>query len=248
MGETITLRKAGRFQRFTLVGTVVTRSKGRGKTKGSVVRRSSWLNGVMARANRDRAVEELLARGWTVDRARAVRGPDVCKLLAKDMVVVGKGQSIALTRLSALAHSLDVSLPTGYAAFLRRLGPGELVGLQIFAPEDVARVTASWRKDIAPVAANLWSNLREVFGKEEELTLAVLARSFGGDVLLIGKGERTLWLAPRGSTRIHRVGTSFTEALGWWCFSDELHECEKDEFTAFPPKLPAMSRKKPVSR
>jgi hypothetical protein len=215
--ETVTLRKGSARQRYALDGTVVLHTRIRGGTSTRVSRRS-WANGVMARAKRDLAVAELVAAGWAVEGAVALRKPSkeaAVRLPLTRIAVVGRVSRVTDAELAGLA------LPKGHASFLAKFGPGELAGLRVLALAHIARETKAWRKALAKLAP-LFVNLREHVTEETQARLVVLARSLDGDV--VASDGVALWIFPRGSDRVHAMGTTFEEALGWWCYAEAIGE------------------------
>jgi hypothetical protein len=157
MAETISLRKGSGTRTLTLEGCVTRMKDGKGK-----VRRTSWMNGVMARARRDTMVAELVAAGWTIEKSATKKTPK--------------------SKRRALAA-----------------------------------------KDVAPHAEKLFVNVRECFPLNDEATLIVIAASQNGD--LIGFPEsraEELFLFPRGSNRVIALGATFGEALGAWCYAEDI--------------------------
>jgi len=215
--ETIILRKGGSTRTLTLEGTVVREKIGQGKPS-----RKSWLNGVMARAKRDATVAELVAKGWTVATAKAkARSKSKSKskrpiLTAEDIQVVGRKPA------KPSKPSVVRTWPSGYAEIVGRFGSGELEDLVILSPAQIAKRTKEWQK-LAPHAEALFVNLREHFPEADEATLVVIAASHNGDVIGFPDSRPSqLFLFPRGSNRVVEVGSTFEEALGAWCYGEDI--------------------------
>ncbi len=213
MAETISLRKRAGIRTFTLEGCVTRVKDGAGK-----VRRTSWLNGVMARAKRDLMVAELVAQGWTIEKAATKKTPKtkLRALTAKDITVVGK------KALKPHVPSDKRTWPKGYVDFAKRFGCGELEDLLILSAAQVKARTKAWG-ELAPHAEKLFVNVRECFPAKDEATLIVLAASQNGDVIGFPEARPgELFLFPRGSSRVIAVGATFGEALGAWCYAEDI--------------------------
>ncbi|CAN5901957.1 hypothetical protein BH11MYX4_BH11MYX4_57450 [soil metagenome] len=215
MAETISLRKGAGARTFTLDGCVTRVKDGAGK-----VRRTSWMNGVMARAKRDQMVADLVAKGWTIEQAASKKTTTSTSkrraLLVKDVAVIGKKP------LKPQAPSEKRQWPRGYVEFVKRFGSGLLEELVVLSQTQVRARTKAWL-ELAPDAEKLFVNVRECFPANDEATLIVIAASQNGD--LIGfptarPGE--LYLFPRGSNRMIALGSTFGDALGAWCYGEDI--------------------------
>jgi hypothetical protein len=212
MIETIKLRKGTATRTLTLEGCVTRMKDGQGKAQ-----RTSYANGVMARARRDTMVAELVAEGWTVEETKAKKTPKSKRraLTAKDIAVAGK-------KPKPVSPSAAQEWPAGYVEFAERFGAGELEDLLILTPAHVKKRTKAWG-ELAPHAEKLFVNLRECFPKADEATLIVIAASQNGDVIGFPETRpNELFLFPRGSNRVIALGSTFEEALGAWCYGEDI--------------------------
>ena len=212
MVEKIVLRK-GSVERAVVLEGCVTRVT----QKGQKPRRTSWLNGVMARARRDAIVSELVAAGWaTVEQKKRASTKKRSTLRDADIAVTGKR--------APFRASPRRTWPDGYARFAEKFGSGELEDLLVLPPAAVTRHTRTWRT-MAPHVETLFENARECFPAGDEAFLIVLARSQNGDTLgFVEARPNELFLFPRGSSRVLAFGSSFHEALGEWCYGEQIAE------------------------
>jgi hypothetical protein len=213
MAETISLRKGAGARTLTLDGCVTRVKAGAGKVK-----RTSWLNGVMARAKRDQMVAELVAQGWTIETATTRKTPKTKRrsLTTKDITVVGSKP------IKPHSPSEKRKWPPGYVEFAKRFGAGELEDLLIHSSARVKARTKQWA-EVVPHAEQLFVNLRECFPTQDEATLIVLATSQNGDVIGFPDARPgELFLFPRGSNRVLALGATFGEALGAWCYAEDI--------------------------
>jgi len=213
MAETISLRKGAGARTLILDGCVTRVKAGAGKPK-----RTSWLNGVMARAKRDQMVADLVAQGWAIEKAATKKTAKAKRrsLTTKDITVVGSKP------IKPHAPSEKRRWPAGYVEFAKRFGCGELEDLLILSPAQVRARTKAWA-ELAPHAEKLFINVRECFPAKDEATLIVLAASQNGDVIGFPDARPSeLFLFPRGSNRVLAIGATFGEALGAWCYAEDI--------------------------
>lgn len=164
-----------------------------------------------------------------------------------DLLVINPSRIAKATAddIAAAESALGVTLPRGYARFVRRVGGGSLghfVG--VLSPDQLLKSTEDWRSRIQEYW--FWDT-RESGADRESLQQrgVVLASSFDGDELCFDPADpETLYVLPRNDDVAHRVGPGFLAALEWmlsgqlnpwvegWTFEANSHRTE--EHPAFP--------------
>jgi hypothetical protein len=112
--------------------------------------------------------------------------------------------------------ALGVDMPSGYAAFVQRLGEGALGHfVRVYVPAQLPRLTLDWRERVREYW--FWDT-QEAGVTPESLQErgVVVADSFDGDELCFDPAApETLFVLPRDDEVAHRVGPGFLAAVDW---------------------------------
>ena len=124
--------------------------------------------------------------------------------------------------VSAAEAALGCRFPAGYAAYVERFGGGDLGHfLRVYPPERVLAARAEWQQRVT----EYWFWDTEASGTTPEHLRegVVVADSFDGDELCFHPDDPdTLFVLPRNSDDVHRVGPGLLAALEWMLGSGEL--------------------------
>jgi SMI1 / KNR4 family (SUKH-1) len=111
---------------------------------------------------------------------------------------------------------LGVRLPSGYAAYVERLGEGALGNfVRVYEPAKLPAITRDWRGRINEYW--FWDTSEAGLARESlQEHGVVLADSFDGDELCFDPADpETLYVLPRSEDAVRRVGPGFIAAVDW---------------------------------
>lgn len=111
---------------------------------------------------------------------------------------------------------LGVRMPSGYAAYVERLGEGALGHfIHVYEPAKLPDLTLDWRVRIKEYW--FWDTSEAGVAPESlQERGVVLADSFDGDELCFDPADpETLFVLPRDEDRARRVGPGFIAAVDW---------------------------------
>ena len=112
--------------------------------------------------------------------------------------------------------ALGVRLPSGYAAYVERLGPGVLGHfVRVHEPARLPDLTVEWRQRITEYW--FWDTSEAGVSREAlQKSGVVVADTFDGDELCFDPADpETLFILPRDEDVARRVGPGFTAAVEW---------------------------------
>ena len=118
--------------------------------------------------------------------------------------------------------ALGCRFPAGYAAYVERLGAGDLGHfLRVYPPERVLDARAEWQQRVTEYW--FWEPGTSGATPEHLREGVVLADSFDGDELCFHPDDPdALFVLPRHSDDVHRVGPGLLPALEWMLTSGVL--------------------------
>ena len=124
--------------------------------------------------------------------------------------------------VAAAEASLGCRLPDGYAAYVERFGAGDLGHfLRVYPPERVIEARAEWQQRVTEYW--FWDSGTSEATPERIREGVVVADSFDGDELCFHPDDPdVLFVLPRHSEEVHRVGPGLLAALEWMLGSGVL--------------------------
>lgn len=128
----------------------------------------------------------------------------------------------APTEVAAAEAALGCRFPAGYAEYVERFGEGELGHfLGVYPPAQVLEARATWQERITEYW--FWEPGSSGATPERIREGVVVAGSFDGDELCFHPDDPdTLFVLPRNSDDVHRVGPGLLPALDWMLTSGVL--------------------------